>query len=196
VAVTRAPEQSRELVARLTELGATVISLPGIAFEEPLDSKPLDAAIQQLATFDWLLFTSSNAARFFARRCRALGFEIASLVRGEKPVFVAAVGPATSEAAAAEGFVVGHMAEEFRSAELARELNDQLRERRVLLPRSDLALPELPDALRAARRRGDGSHRLSQRPVEFSCSGSAGIGAARRCGRDRVFQCVGVSSSR
>jgi uroporphyrinogen III methyltransferase/synthase len=150
VAVTRAPEQSRELVARLTELGATVISLPGIAFEEPLDSKPLDAAIQQLATFDWLLFTSSNAARFFARRCRALGFEIASLVRGEKPVFVAAVGPATSEAAAAEGFVVGHMAEEFRSAELARELNDQLRERRVLLPRSDLALPELPDALRAA----------------------------------------------
>jgi uroporphyrinogen-III synthase len=150
VAVTRAPEQSRELVARLTELGATVISLPAIAFEEPLDSKPLDAAIRELSTFDWLLFTSSNAVRFFARRCRALGFEIADLARSEKPVFVAAVGPATSEAAASEGFVVGHMAEEFRSAELASELNDQLRGRHVLLPRSDLASAELPGALRAA----------------------------------------------
>jgi uroporphyrinogen III methyltransferase/synthase len=150
VAVTRAPEQSRELVTRLTELGAMVISLPGIAFEEPLDSKPLDAAIREISSFDWLLLTSSNAVRFFARRCRVLGFEIANFARSEKPVFVAAVGPATSEAAAAEGFVVGHMAEEFRSVELARELNDQLRGRRVLLPRSDLASPELPDALRAA----------------------------------------------
>jgi uroporphyrinogen III methyltransferase / synthase len=150
VAVTRAPEQSRELVARLTELGTTVISLPAIAFEEPLDSKPLDVAIRELRTFDWLLFTSSNAVRFFARRCRALDFEIANLARSEKPVFVAAVGPATSEAAASEGFVVGHMAEEFRSAELASELNDQLRGRRVLLPRSDLASAELPGALRAA----------------------------------------------
>ena len=38
---------------------------------------------------------------------------------GTKPFFVAAVGPATSEAAAAEGFMVGHMAEEFQGVELA-----------------------------------------------------------------------------
>ena len=127
IVVTRAPEQSRDLTQRLSNLGANVISLPAIAFEDPHDLQPLDAAIQQLASFDWLLFTSSNAARFFARRCRALGFEISALRNRERPLFVAAVGPATSEAAAAEGFVVGHMAEEFRSAELARELNDQLR---------------------------------------------------------------------
>ena len=76
IVVTRAPEQSRDLTQQLSNLGADVISLPAIAFEEPHDLQPLDAAIQQLANFDWLLFTSSNAARFFARRCRALGFEI------------------------------------------------------------------------------------------------------------------------
>jgi uroporphyrinogen-III synthase len=65
-------------------------------------------------------------------------------------LFVATVGPATSEAAAAEGFMVGHMAEEFQGVELARELSAELFGKKVLLPRSDQAGADLPAALRKA----------------------------------------------
>lgn len=150
IVVTRAAEQSRALTARLAELGATVISLPAIAFAEPLDNAPLDAAIGVLQTFQWLLFTSANAAHFFARRCRARGVEPRTIQSGAQPLFVAAVGPATSEAAAAEGFMVGHMAEEFQGVELARELGAELFGKKVLLPRSDQASEDLPAALRQA----------------------------------------------
>ena len=148
IVVTRAAEQSRALSARLAELGATVIALPTIAFAEPLDNGPLDTAISGLSTFHWVLFTSANAAHFFARRCRARGVDPRTIKAGPRPLFVAAVGPATSEAAAAEGFVVGHMAEEFQGVELARELSGEVFGKKVLLPRSDLASDELPEALR------------------------------------------------
>lgn len=150
IVVTRALEQSRALTARLEELGATVIPLPMIAFVEPLDAGPLDAAIADLPTFHWLLFTSANAAHFFARRCRTRGIDPKTIQSGAQPLFIAAVGPATSEAAAAEGFMVGHMAEEFQGAELARELGSEVFGKKVLLPRSDLASDELPSALREA----------------------------------------------
>jgi uroporphyrinogen-III synthase len=138
------------LAARLADLGATVISLPTIAFAEPLDNAPLDAAIAALSTFHWILFTSANAAHFFARRCRARGVELKMVQSRAQPIFVAAVGPATSEAAAAEGFMVGHMAEEFQGVELARELSGEVFGRKVLLPRSDQASEDLPAALRQA----------------------------------------------
>jgi uroporphyrinogen III methyltransferase/synthase len=150
IVVTRAAEQARDLTARLSALGAEVILLPAISFAEPQDSGPLDAAITKLAEFDWLLFTSANAAHFFARRCRTRGVDPHAAQTSGKPLFVAAVGPATSEAVAAEGFLVGHMAEEFRGAELARELADQLKGKKVLLPRSDRAAEDLPRALRSS----------------------------------------------
>jgi uroporphyrinogen-III synthase len=148
IVVTRAVEQSRALTARLAELGATVIALPTIVFAEPLDNGPLDAAISALSSYRWLLFTSANAAHFFARRSRARGVEPRTAQSGSRPLFVAAVGPATSEAAAAEGFMVGHMAVEFQGAELAAELSAEVFGKRVLLPRSDQASDDLPEALR------------------------------------------------
>jgi uroporphyrinogen-III synthase len=150
IVVTRAAEQARELGARLSALGAEVILLPAISFAEPVDAGALDAAIASLSGFDWLLFTSANAARFFARRCRALAVEPKAAQSSGKPLFVAAVGPATCEAAAGEGFLVGYMAEEFRGVELARELAEELKGKKVLLPRSDLASNDLSQALRAS----------------------------------------------
>ena len=184
VVITRAADQSRELTARLAALGANVISLPAIAFAEPRDSAPLDAAIRELANFDWLLFTSANAVRFFAARCRSLGFDPSAAQSAAKPVFVAAVGPATSEAAAAAGFMVGHMAEEFRGVELARELAEQLAGKRVLLPRSDHATSELPNALTAAG--AIVTEVVAYRTVEPGDVASAGMAAVRRGDADVI----------
>ncbi len=146
IVVTRAVEQSRDLKERLEKLGARVLLLPAVSFSEPADTTDLDRAIRSLETYDWLLFTSANAARFFAGRCRKLG---RNLEGGDRPR-CAAVGPATASAAAAEAFAIDYVAKEFLGVALARELGAALGGKRVLLPRSARAGRDLPDALRAA----------------------------------------------
>ena len=146
IVVTRAAEQARDLTARLEAMGATVLLFPAVSFSEPADTADLDRAIRSLAAFDWILFTSANAARFFAARCRKLRVD-----PGREGRFrCAAVGPATAAAAAAEGFSVDHVAQEFVGVALANELSDSLRGKKVLLPRSERARGDLPDALGVA----------------------------------------------
>jgi uroporphyrinogen-III synthase len=146
IVVTRAVEQSRDLKERLEKLGAKVLLLPAVSFSEPADTTELDRAIRSLETYDWLLFTSANAVRFFAGRCRKLGRNPGG---GTGPR-CAAVGPATASAAAAEAFAIEYVAKEFLGVGLARELGAALSGKRVLLPRSARAGRELPDALTAA----------------------------------------------
>jgi uroporphyrinogen-III synthase len=146
IVVTRTAEQAHDLVARLESMGATVLLFPAVSFSEPADTAELDRAIRALAEFDWILFTSANAARFFAARCRKLRVEPSQGGRCR----CAAVGPATAEAVAGEGFSVDHVAQEFTGAALARELSSALAGRKILLPRSERARRELPEALRAA----------------------------------------------
>ena len=145
IAVTRAPEQAGELARLLGENGAEVVLCPLVAFEPPADSSALDAAIGHLREFDWLLFTSQNAVRFFEERRR----ELAVALEWGRPR-VAAVGPATAKAARELGYGVEHVAEEATGQALAHGLEKELAGRSVLLPRSDRARAELPQALRAA----------------------------------------------
>src|ERR1700687_4641890 len=132
IVITRAVEQSRELKERLEMLGARVLLLPAVSFSNPTDTIELDRAIGSLETYDWLLFTSANAARFFAGRCRKLGRK----PEGSTRLRCAAVGPATASAATAEGFTIDYVAQEFLGEALARELGGSLAGKRVLLPRS------------------------------------------------------------
>ena len=97
IVVTRAIDQSRELKNRLENLGAVVLLLPAVSFSEPFDTTDLDRAIRAIESFDWILFTSANAVKFFAGRCRKLGVFPG---QREKPR-CAAVGPATSLARSA-----------------------------------------------------------------------------------------------
>lgn len=146
--VTRAAEQAGPLVQQLESLGAEVLLLPAVAFREPEDLEPCDRALRSLDTFDWVLFTSQNAVRFFCKRSRGIGIHWSGAA-GRAPR-VAAVGPATAEAARREGIQVSRTAKQFRGEQLARELAGEVAGKKVLLPRSDKARGTLPDALRAA----------------------------------------------
>jgi uroporphyrinogen-III synthase len=146
IVVTRAIDQSRELKARLESMGATVLLFPAVSFSEPSDTAELDRAIRSLGEFDWILFTSANAVQFFARRCRKLGVEPSHAGNYR----CAAVGQATASAVAADGFPVDHVAQEFLGVALARELSASIAGKKIVLPRSERARPDLPDALKAA----------------------------------------------
>ncbi|MGD0545737.1 MAG: uroporphyrinogen-III synthase [Candidatus Acidiferrales bacterium] len=148
VVVTRATEQAHELAHSLEALGAEVVLLPTVSFAAVKNSKPLDAALRSLAEFDWILFTSQNAVRFFCQRLREMNLKEDGLQR-PRPM-VAAVGTATAAAATEEGFRVDTVPKNHSGEALAQELWGAIGDRKILLPRSDRADDRLPKALREA----------------------------------------------
>lgn len=148
VVVTRAPEQSSELVRALENRGAGVILLPVVAFAPPDDLRGLDDALRNLKKFDAILFLSRNAVRYVFQRCRELSIQREAF--GSQDRLIAAVGPATAEEAATEGLHVDFVAQNHTGESLVGELRDRLAGRSVLLPRSDRGDARVPSALRAA----------------------------------------------
>ncbi len=146
--ITRSALQSEALANALTERGAVPIMRPLIAFSDPEDFAPLDSAISRLEQFDWLIFTSGEAVRAVVRRCSKQG---QSLAKQWSHLRVAAVGPVTAEQVKKSGLQVDYVAQTHSGISLANELGERLREKRVLLPRSDRANPDLPAALRRHR---------------------------------------------
>ena len=68
ILITRARDQSSEFSTRLRNLGAEVIEFPTIEILPPRSWKGLDRAIDQLKSFDWIIFTSANGVNFFLQR--------------------------------------------------------------------------------------------------------------------------------
>src|SRR5689334_11532111 len=73
ILTTRAASQSGELRSKLEALGARVIECPAIEIVPVDDWTPVDAAIQKLDTYQWLIFTSANAVEYFMKRVHAAG---------------------------------------------------------------------------------------------------------------------------
>jgi uroporphyrinogen III methyltransferase/synthase len=145
VVITRAARQSVALVENLAKLGAMPILLPLVAFSAPEDYAPLDAALDRLEQFDWIIFTSENAVRAVVKRAGVRGN--LRNVAGRRSR-AAAVGPTTANAAERAGFFVDYQAQTHSGAALANELGEKLRGQSVFLPRSDRANPDLPQLLR------------------------------------------------
>jgi uroporphyrinogen-III synthase len=60
VLVGRARHQAGSLSSELRHLGAQVLEIPFIEIRKPRSFKPLDSALKNLATYDWLILTSVN----------------------------------------------------------------------------------------------------------------------------------------
>ncbi|MBS3734824.1 MAG: uroporphyrinogen-III synthase, partial [Phycisphaerae bacterium] len=147
VLVTRPPAQAQELVERFADAGARVCLAPAISIAPPASYDALDAAVADLGAFDWLAATSVNGVAAVFARLAATGRDARAL----GGVAVAAVGPATADALAERGIRADLVAEPHTTSALAKALERQgLTGRRVLLPRADIAPPELADRLAAA----------------------------------------------
>ncbi len=181
--VTRAPDQAQELVRRLEEMGAEVLLFPAVSFSDPDDTGPLDAALRTLKSFDWVLFTSANAVRFFCKRAGAIGLDCRSL-QSPRPM-AAVVGPATARAALEDGLRVDHVASRHSGQALAEELWGAVTGQRVLLPRSDRAGDELPVVLRSVA--AEVVEVVAYRTGSASRSDFSGVLERVRAGRVDVF---------
>jgi uroporphyrinogen III methyltransferase / synthase len=145
ILITRASDQTESLVRALETRGAKPVLQPMIAFHPPSDFAPLDNALRDLRSFDWLLLTSANAVRALLDRAQSLGVDV---MHSFAALRVAAVGPVTAEAARRAGLPVSQVATKHQGLALAEEFAAEFARKRILLPRSNLASAELPDALR------------------------------------------------
>jgi uroporphyrinogen III methyltransferase/synthase len=145
IVITRSAAQSEALAQEFAARGAVPVVVPLVAFAEPEDFAPLDAAILEIQQFDWMILTSAQAVRALVKRCEELRRNV---LRSENKLRIACVGPASAEATRQAGLPVEYVAETHTGAALAEELGNRLRGAKVFLPRSDRANPDLPAALK------------------------------------------------
>lgn len=146
VLVPRNPERAGALLAALTAAGAHPVAVPLIAIEPPAEPGALDLRLIDLAggAFAWVGFTSVNAIDAALSRAAALGLHPAV----PADTRIAAVGPATAAALRRAGLPVDLVPTTAGSgAALAALWPTAIGDQAVLLPRSDLAAPGLPQAL-------------------------------------------------
>lgn len=146
VLVTRTREQASRLSETIHALGGEPVEYPTISIAEPDDYATMDRAIQEIESFDWIIFTSVNGVVSFFKRLRHHRQDVRSLHRAR----LCAIGPKTREALENYGLLVETVPGEYRAEEIVRELQDKIASGdRVLLPRAAIARKVLPEALTA-----------------------------------------------
>jgi uroporphyrinogen-III synthase len=146
ILVGRARHQASALSAGLRSLGASVIEIPFIEIRKPQSFQPLDDALKNLKSYDWLILTSVNGVHAMWERRRK--FRLTR--RDFKHLQIAAIGPATKGALVKSGLKVKMVPEEYVAESVVRGMRDKVNGKRVLLVRAKVARDVIPEELRAA----------------------------------------------
>lgn len=150
ILITRSRKQSGKMAEKLLELGGDPILFPTIMIKNPDDFSELDGCIHSIADFDWVIFTSVNAVEKFFERFFLIREDI-RLLAGPR---IAAIGPVTAATLSNMGLKVDLLAKEFVAEGVLRLFSDeQVRNKKILIPRAQRARDILPDGLR-----GMGNH--------------------------------------
>ena len=144
ILITRARHQAGRLAEALEARGAAVLRLPTIEIVPPETYAHLDAVLEVISGFDWLIVTSANGAAAIADRLQFLRIRLEQL----KHLQIAAIGPATAVAIGRIGLTVSAMPEEYVAEAVVAMLKDKVAGRRVLLARAAVARDVIPEQLR------------------------------------------------
>jgi uroporphyrinogen III methyltransferase/synthase len=145
VVVTRSRGQASIFAEMLIDRGATTIEFPTIDVVPPASWAELDNAIDTIASYQWVIFTSANAVRFFFERLRSRGKDIRLL----KGVSICAVGPKTAESIEQYGLRADLIPSEFKAEGVLAALGGvNVKGWKFLIPRAKVAREIIPDKLR------------------------------------------------
>ncbi len=143
IVVTRPQQEAGRSAESLENLGAEVLLAPAVLVRAISDPAPLDAAIDRLSSYQWLVFTSANGVRYFVERLTARGRDLRALGH----LKLAAIGTATADALKAIHLNADLVPATFRSEALAAALSDRAAGSRILLARADRGRSVLRDEL-------------------------------------------------
>jgi len=146
VLVGRARHQASALSAELERLGAQVVEIPFIEIRRPRSFLPLDAALKNIASYDWLILTSVNGVEALWERLARLRIKKSGL----NHLLIAAIGPATRKAIERERIKVAVVPREYIAESVVLSLRRRIKGKSVLLVRAKVARDVIPRELRQA----------------------------------------------
>jgi uroporphyrinogen III methyltransferase / synthase len=144
ILVTRAREQSAEFSRILGGLGGEAIEFPTIEILPPRRWNDLDRAIDEIESYDWLIFTSGNGVIYFWQRLAEKG-------KGKFPSSskICAIGPATARQLRERKTRVDYVPKEYIAEAILEGFEKvALQGKRILLARARIARDILPKGLR------------------------------------------------
>lgn len=145
VLLTRPKELISETARKLRAQGAEVLELPAIRTEKIADNQPLYDAMEHLASYQWLVFTSPTGVRIFFEEMKERRQDFRSLAG----IKFAVIGGGTKKELEARGFYPDLIPEVYDGAHLGAALSEVCRPNdRILIPRAAIGTPELTDALK------------------------------------------------
>ena len=108
ILVTRPQPKAEQMADLIREMGGEPVVFPTIAIMSPVSWNKVDAAIQSISDYDWIVFSSINGVKYFANRIK----EIAdiSLLNNSN---IAAVGSKTAEALKKQNITVDVVPDDF-----------------------------------------------------------------------------------
>lgn len=171
VVVTRSRDQAGAMCEALAACGAEPVLFPTIAIHPLESTDTLDAALNVLGSYRWVIFTSANGVRFFLER-----WAVRADASWPASVRIAAVGAATAAALEARGLRAAVMPDKFRGEALPAVLQG-VQDCRVLLPRADIGRQAIVAALAAA---GAEVHDLTVYRTVPAAPDADGLAALRR----------------
>ncbi len=146
VLVARPRDEALETAAKLRQLGARVLIQPAIEILPPKDWSAVDAAIERIGEFDWVVFSSVHGVRFFVNRV----WERCKDLRALAGPSIAAIGPGTAAALERYFLRADLLPKEFRAEALAQSLMVRSGGGKFLLIRASRGRDVLPQMLTQA----------------------------------------------
>jgi len=146
VLLAGSPGMSERIGDRLAALGAACITQPAIRIAEPPEWAPVDAALDGLKRYDWLVFSSANGVDYLFRRLFDRGGDLRRLGH----VKLAVVGSGTAERLGKYHLQADLMPERFNAESLATALAAEAKGRRFLLARANRGRQVLAERLKQA----------------------------------------------
>jgi uroporphyrinogen III methyltransferase/synthase len=146
ILITRTREQAGTLCEKLEDAGAVAIDAPAIKLQDPPDWGACDRALEHLAEYRWILFTSQNTLPRLLARMESKGLGIDELRSAE----LVAIGEATARGLREAGLTIENIPDEYRAEGVLELLaRSDLDGARIFLPRALVAREELPEGLAA-----------------------------------------------
>ena len=134
VVITRSRAQSSSLVKRIEELGGKAVEMPAIKIKKIENNKTLEKSIQNLKSYDYIVFTSTNGVDIFFEELFQKGFDSRALGNCK----IAAIGKGTEERLSAFGLRADIVPERAIGEALLEELSKVVdSSSNVLIPRAE-----------------------------------------------------------
>lgn len=131
ILVTRAASASSTFQQMLEEQGANVLDMPALVIKPPTTWQPLDKAIDNIESFDWLILTSANGVEYFLQRLWDLNKDNDQL----QHLKIAVVGKKTAQFLNQHHLSADFIPPDFVADSLVTHFPESLSGKKILFPR-------------------------------------------------------------